>query len=480
MAQDEVILDGDLSLDIPLDGGVQLDLQLDGAVGLMTLIEAGIAQIIFNDDYTITFIMTDGREFTTGSIRGAVGEKGDKGDKGDTGERGPQGIQGESGPQGIQGERGEPGPQGIQGIQGERGEKGEQGIQGIQGEKGDKGDKGATGERGPQGETGPAGPQGEKGDTGNTGPQGPKGDKGDTGNTGPVGPKGDKGDDYILTQQDKEDISGLVDVPVDDVQINGVSAVSDGVANIPTADGNVIGVVKGGNGGTGVIVSNGGTIYVVKATASGVKGGLDEYRPIVPQRQHESVFYGLAKAAGQDESASSNAVGTYTDEAKTAIQNMIGVPSLFTNELIADVTVPEDTANFTINTDINGQPFNLRKGAILVDAKATLTGNRDYLSTNAEGMDTANVRRYVLFPTCTWSSASMSIMYYEFELFGGMLPVTKAFVFPGYSRSSNGAMSGALSANAVTGLYQISFKQYSASHTLVPAGTRILIYGIRA
>ena len=405
MTQDEVILDGDLNLDAPIDGDSQLDLQLDGATSLMTLIEAGIAQIIFNDDYTITFIMTDGREFTAGSIRGA------------TGPQGPQGIQGPAGP------------------------------------KGDTGDTGATGERGPQGETGPTGPQ---------------------------GPKGDPGDDYVLTARDKSDIAGLVDVPVTDVQIVGSSIVSDGVASIPVADGNVIGVVKGGNGGTGVIVSNGGTIYVVKATSAGVKGGLDEYRPIVPQRQHESVFYGLAKAAGQDESASSNAVGTYTDEAKTAIQNMIGVPSLFTNELIADVTVPEDTANFTINTDINGQPFNLRKGAILVDAKATLTGNRDYLSTNAEGMDTANVRRYVLFPMCTWSSASMSIMYYEFELFGGMLPVTKAFVFPGYSRSSNEAMSGALSANAVTGLYQISFKQYSASHTLVPAGTRILIYGIRA
>lgn len=145
MAQDEVILDGDLSLDIPLDGDAQLDLQLDGAVGLLTLIEAGIAQIIFNDDYTITFVLTDGREFTTGSIRGAVGEKGDKGDKGDTGERGPQGIQGERGEQGIQG---------IQGIKGDTGAKGD---------KGDKGDTGATGERGPQGPKGDNGKDGTDG-----------------------------------------------------------------------------------------------------------------------------------------------------------------------------------------------------------------------------------------------------------------------------------------------------------------------------
>ena len=285
MTQDEVILDGDLNLDAPIDGDSQLDLQLDGATSLMTLIEAGIAQIIFNDDYTITFIMTDGREFTAGSIRGA------------TGPQGPQGIQGPAGP------------------------------------KGDTGDTGATGERGPQGETGPTGPQ---------------------------GPKGDPGDDYVLTARDKSDIAGLVDVPVTDVQIVGSSIVSDGVASIPVADGNVIGVVKGGNGGTGVIVSNGGTIYVVKATSAGVKGGLDEYRPIVPLRQHESAFYGLAKAAGDTTMPNSgNAVGTYNPEALATIQKMLG---LYKSpwELINEETFTFETeSNWTITTDANGSPFEL-------------------------------------------------------------------------------------------------------------------------
>lgn len=172
MAQDEVILDGDLSLDIPLDGDAQLDLQLDGAVGLLTLIEAGIAQIIFNDDYTITFVMTDGRRFTTGSIRGAVGEKGDKGDKGDTGERG---------------EKGETGAQGVQGEPGAKGDKGEKGDAFVYSDftpeqlaslKGEKGDTGATGERGPQGETGPQGPKGDNGADGKDGQNGKDGKDG--------------------------------------------------------------------------------------------------------------------------------------------------------------------------------------------------------------------------------------------------------------------------------------------------------------
>ena len=472
MAQDEVILDGDLSLDIPLDGDAQLDLQLDGAVGLLTLIEAGIAQIIFNDDYTITFILTDGREFTTGSIRGAVGEKGDKGDKGDTGERGPQGIQGESGPQGIQGERGESGPQGIQGIQGERGEKGEQGIQGIQGEKGDKGDTGATGERGPQGETGPAGPQGEKGDTG---PQGPKGDKGDTGNTGPVGPKGDPGDDYVLTVQDKADIAGLVDdklivnvgsavsetayridntffdildaltrgvhvvvkdmdavypyvgitqmnnefviafgisvtyentsvligyiilqanlaakinqqaiIPtntsqltndslVGDVLIDGNSVVIDGAADIPIASTTQAGVMRIGSGDLGIAMS-GDTPFLIGASSNHIRSASPARRVIFPNMQHESAFYGLAKAAGDTTMPNSgNAVGTYTPEALVAIQKMLGVYQA-PFRTIKEITITEETKNVYVNSDSNNEPFSLSEVVIFVEAIATNNG----------------------------------------------------------------------------------------------------------
>ena len=60
------------------------------------------------------------------------------------------------------------------------------------GDKGDKGDKGATGAVGPQG------------------PAGPKGDKGDTGATGPAGANGK---DYVLTEADKQEIAGMVEVP---------------------------------------------------------------------------------------------------------------------------------------------------------------------------------------------------------------------------------------------------------------------------
>jgi hypothetical protein len=77
---------------------------------------------------------------------------------------------------------------------------------------------GPQGEQGPIGETGPQGPKGDKGDQGEqgiqgeVGPEGPKGDKGDKGDTGETGPQGPAGADYILTEEDKQEIAGMVEV----------------------------------------------------------------------------------------------------------------------------------------------------------------------------------------------------------------------------------------------------------------------------
>lgn len=152
-----------------------------------------------------------------------------------------------------------------------------------------------------------------------------KGDKGDKGE------QGEQGDDYVLTEQDKQEIAEMVDVPVDDVQINGQSIVSDGVANVPIASVNTLGTVKVGreNGVFGIrmigLPGYDGEICVNKADVSTSKAGRSEYKPITPSSQHAAAFYGLAKAAGDTtQSQSSNAVGQYTEEAKSAISEMLG------------------------------------------------------------------------------------------------------------------------------------------------------------
>ena len=85
------------------------------------------------------------------------------------------------------------------GKNGEKGEKGDPGAQGPQGEKGDKGEQGIPGEKGDKG---------DKGDTGATGAQG---------EPGKDGADGKDGEDYVLTNEDKQEIAELaaplVDVP---------------------------------------------------------------------------------------------------------------------------------------------------------------------------------------------------------------------------------------------------------------------------
>ena len=115
---------------------------------------------------------------------------------------------------------------------------------------------------------------------------------------------------------------------VTDVQINGTSVVSSGVANIPLADGTNLGVAKVGSG---LYMASEGDLKVSKSNAAQVKAGANEYNPIVPYNQNASAFYGLAKAAGDTtQSASSNAVGTYTETAKSKISDMLSAPETIT------------------------------------------------------------------------------------------------------------------------------------------------------
>ena len=90
----------------------------------------------------------------------------------------------------------------------------------------------------------------------------------------------------------------------------------------PTAS--VAGVVRPHNYyGTAMTGSN-GIIAVYPALAVDIKAGVTPYRPISSATQHAAAFYGLAKAAGDTtQSQSDNAVGTYTENAKSAISEML-------------------------------------------------------------------------------------------------------------------------------------------------------------
>ena len=164
----------------------------------------------------------------------------------------------------------------------------------------------------------------------------------------------------VPTVQEMNEAIAAIDVPVQDVQINGTSILQNGVANIPEANISTSGVVKvGGSSATYGIYLLAGTLAVKPAPDIGIKQP-DQYdfRPIVPNNQHQSVFYGLAKAAGDTtQSQSSNFVGIYTDEAKAAINNMLG--SATKEELAAIDYAPAihaATSNNTFTDGVEGRP----------------------------------------------------------------------------------------------------------------------------
>ena len=98
---------------------------------------------------------------------------------------------------------------------------------------------------------------------------------------------------------------------VDDVQINGTSIVQDGVADVLVAD--------------GLQIKN-GSIMTNKAQQQHVKSGTENYRPIVADNQHMSVFYGLSKLAGEDLKNDTVTLGTYPEKSKSAISQMLDAP----------------------------------------------------------------------------------------------------------------------------------------------------------
>ena len=119
-------------------------------------------------------------------------------------------------------------------------------------------------------------------------------------------------------------------VPVKDIRIDGSSVVDNqGSANIPKAGVSTFGVMRAPNPvSSGLQMDPLGYLKTTEANTSQVQGGTNEYRVIVPNNQHEAVFFGLAKAAGRDLKDVRNVtVGQYPENAKTAIRNMLGVQS---------------------------------------------------------------------------------------------------------------------------------------------------------
>ena len=159
---------------------------------------------------------------------------------------------------------------------------------------------------------------------------------------------------------------------VSDVRINGSSIVNNGTANIPVASTSTIGTIKVGSG---LYISSAGALITANANDATVKAGTHANEVITPGRQHMSVFYGLAKLAGADMANSSNPVGTFTDEAKVAIQKMLGIYEAPWELIKSGSITNEETTDFEITVGDDNQPFELTEAALQIIIPANTTIN---------------------------------------------------------------------------------------------------------
>lgn len=154
-----------------------------------------------------------------------------------------------------------------------------------------------------------------------------------------------------------EEYGGFVDTgvkagsesTVDDVTIGGVSIVDGGVAKVPLANTTTAGVLKIASPFS--VNPQQGTLALAMATAANVKAGTENTRPIASNLTRNVAFYGLAKAAGDStQSASSNAIGLYTETAMQKVQEMLGIVVLTQAEYDA-LTVKSPSTIYFIKED---------------------------------------------------------------------------------------------------------------------------------
>lgn len=97
---------------------------------------------------------------------------------------------------------------------------------------------------------------------------------------------------------------------VQDVQVDGVSVLQDGVARVKVGNG----LRVGNNNERSIMIADPNQGNIRTRSSSHV---------ITPSLQHMSTFYGLAWAAGDTTQAGSTALGQYTESAKSAISEML-------------------------------------------------------------------------------------------------------------------------------------------------------------
>lgn len=301
-------------------------------------------------------------------------------------------------------------------------------------------------------------PEGRPGRDGTDGKDGAPGAKGDPGGQGP---KGDPGSDANVTAENIEAALGYA--PVKDVQVAGSSVLEDGVANVPIATKTVNGVMRPDFYGVGVSAK--GTLYVQNTSNINITNRV----PSAPLTAY-NLDYAVKAAMCDGKGAAWN-----RDE-KNAAQRRAGINELY--ELIEEFDLSE-ASTFERTEEPDGTPFafidvitqiivptdtSLKIGEFYAQAK-NIAGNfvtvgRGYMSGKSSGNSRMGYEQRTRICRGYWESAwgdwttNLSVMNFgSADIYSFWLK---------YKESEY---------KAINKIYET---------TVLPAGTHIRIFGVRA
>lgn len=313
---------------------------------------------------------------------------------------------------------------------------------------------------------GPAGKDGANGKDGAPGKDGKDGEKGQKGDTGATGPQGAPGSDASVTADNIQAALGYT--PVRDVQVAGSSVLVGGVANIPMASETKEGVIKApfADRSFGILLNKDHRPYVVAASEEDITVRLNMYRPLVPAR----IDYALKAAMCDGKGAAWN-----RDE-KNMAQRRAGINELY--ELVEEFDLSE-ASTFARTVEPDGTPFafidvitqiiapaniSLTNGQFFAQAK-NIAGNfvtvgRGYMSAKSSGIGSigylqrTHIRHgYWESEWCDWKE-NLTVLNFDFaDVYNYWLK---------YKESEY---------KAINKIYET---------TVLPAGTHIRIFGVRA
>lgn len=251
---------------------------------------------------------------------------------------------------------------------------------------------------------------------------------------------------------------------VDDVQINGTSIVVDKVANIPIANGTTLGVTKPSSS-YGTVVTQSGWIQTFKAPESDIDARTNQYRPIVPNNLDYAVKQAMCDGKGAE----------WTEAEKANARARMGIKQAY---LVEEFTLEEDTNTIDRSTEPNGTPYNFESLVVVIDCTGLTFNNFSaWLRLNhsktgqwlysGQGEFGSNNTKYGVFK---W------------------IKTINGFIESGFERSANATATGTQSAaplNIPSNIVRLNtiindFRLYTTGSGVIPTGTKISIYGVRA